>query len=323
VTRYLVAGGAGFIGSHLVPRLLAMPEASVKVVDNLSSGSESRLADLGADDRLELVVGDLGDLDLLTSQLAGIDHAYHLAANPDIARAVEEPAIDFWQGTFLTNNLLEACRINGVQRLTYTSGSGVYGDRGFEPVREDSGGLQPISTYGASKLACEVMMSAYCHMFGMHAVAFRFANVVGPRQTHGVTFDFVRRLLADPTRLQILGDGSQSKSYIHVSDVVDAMILVADQGWQGFEVFNVSTEDYTTVREIADMVVEALGLRGVEYDFTGGERGWKGDVPVVRFDSAAIRARGWSNRLSSREALADSIAANIAEVREAERAISA
>jgi UDP-glucose 4-epimerase len=326
MTRYFVAGGAGFIGGHVVERLLASSDAQVKVFDNLTSGSESRLADARADDRLELVVGDLGDIDLLTRQLAGIDHAYHFAANPEIARAVEEPAIDFWQGTHLTNNLLEACRINSVPRITYASGSGVYGDRGSEPAREDAGLLHPISTYGASKLACEVMMSAYCHMFGMHAVAFRFANVVGPRQTHGVTFDFVRRLLSDPGRLQILGDGSQSKSYIHVSDVIDAMILVAEQGWEGFEVFNVSTDEYTTVREIADMVVEALGLSGVEYAFTGGERGWKGDVPIVRFDSTKIRARGWSNRHSSTEALADSIAANIAEARQApagDRAISA
>src|SRR5207253_2197617 len=191
-----------------------------------------------------------------------------------------EPAIDFWQGTHLTNNLLEACRVNGVPRLTYTSGSGIYGDLGVEPAREDSVSVHPISTYGASKLGCEALISAYCHMFDLHAVAFRFANVVGPRQTHGVTFDFVRKLLTDPARLQILGDGSQSKSYIHVSDVIDAMLLVAEQGWDGFEVYNVSTEDYTTVHEIADMVVEELGLSGVKYEFTGGARGWKGDVPV-------------------------------------------
>jgi len=325
MTRYLVAGGAGFIGSHLVQRLLASPDARVKVFDNLSSGSEERLSDVRADDRLELVIGDLGDLDLLTTHLDSVDHVYHLAANPEIARAVEEPAIDFWQGTYLTNNLLEACRVNGVPRLTYTSGSGVYGDLGLEPAREDSVSVRPISTYGASKLACEALISAYCHMFDMHAVAFRFANVVGPRQTHGVTFDFVRRLLEDPTRLQIYGDGSQSKSYIHVSDVVDAMLLLEEQGWEEVEVFNVSTDDYTTVREIADMVVEALGLRGVEYEFTGGARGWKGDVPVVRFDSEKIRARGWKNRLSSSEALADSIAANIAEAQAqpGEQAISA
>ena len=299
--RYFVAGGAGFLGSHLVPRLLGEPDASVKVFDNLTSGSEEHLANVRGNERFELVVGDLKDLELLTKHVEGADHVYHLAANPDIARAVEEPSIDFWQGTFLTNNLIEACRENGVDRITYTSGSGVYGELGEEAAREDAGAMHPISTYGASKLACEAMLSAYCHMFEMHAVAFRFANVVGPRQTHGVTYDFVRKLLADPARLQILGDGNQSKSYIHVSDVVEAMLLVAKQGWAGFEVYNVSTEDYTTVREIADMTVEALGLSGVEYDFTGGDRGWKGDVPVVRFDTAKIRARGWQNELSSRE----------------------
>jgi UDP-glucose 4-epimerase len=317
VTRYFVAGGAGFIGSHLVPRLLDEGATHVTVLDNFSSGTEQHLADAGSDERLELVVGDLKDAEGLSSRLAGIDHVYHLAANPDIARAIEEPAIDFWEGTYLTHNLLEACRVNGVPRLTYTSGSGVYGDRGSEPVAEHTGELHPISTYGASKLACEATMSAYCHMFGLNAVVFRFANVVGPRQTHGVVYDFVRRLLADPARLQILGDGSQSKSYIHVSDVIDAMLLVASRGWRGFDVFNVSTDDYTTVRQIADMVVEALGLEGVEYSFTGGSRGWKGDVPVVRFDSRKIRRLGWSNRFNSREALADSIAATITEARQA------
>jgi UDP-glucose 4-epimerase len=317
VTRYFVAGGAGFIGSHLIRRLLDEDAAHVTVLDNLSSGTEQHLADARSDERVELMVGDLKDAEALKPMLAGIDHVYHLAANPDIARAAEEPAIDFWEGTYLTHNLLEACRVNGVGRLTYTSGSGVYGDRGTEPVTEDSGQLHPISTYGASKLACEVMLSAYCHMFGLNAVVFRFANVVGPRQTHGVVYDFVRRLLADPARLQIFGDGSQSKSYIHVSDVIDAMLLVAQRGRQGFDVFNVSTEDYTTVREIADMVVDALGLDGIDYDFTGGSRGWRGDVPVVRFDSRKIRSLGWSNRFTSPEALADSIAAAITEAREA------
>jgi UDP-glucose 4-epimerase len=287
----------------------------VTAYDNLKSGKESYVAELQGDDRFELVVGDLQDAELLNKHLGGVEHVYHLAANPDIARAVEEPGIDFWQGTYLTHNVLEACRENGVVRITYTSGSGVYGERGEEPAAEDSGLLHPISTYGASKLACEVMMSAYCHMFGLQAVSFRFANVVGPRQTHGVVYDFIRKLLADPTRLEILGDGTQSKSYVHVDDVIDAMLLVAEQGWSGFEVYNVSTEDYTTVREIADLVVEALGLSQVEYAFTGGSRGWKGDVPVVRFDSEKIRATGWRNRRSSREALADSITANLEQAR--------
>jgi UDP-glucose 4-epimerase len=154
-------------------------------------------------------------------------------------------------------------------------------------------------------------------MFGLSARAFRFANVVGPRQTHGVTYDFVRRLIDDPSHLRILGDGSQSKSYIHVSDVVAAMLLIARDPWEGFDLFNVGTLDYVTVTEIADLTVGALGLEGVRYDYTGGARGWKGDVPIVRFDTEKIRALGWGNALTSSEALLDSIRNNIAEVREA------
>lgn len=315
MTRYLVAGGAGFIGSHLVPRLLGEPDAQVTVLDNLSSGSAAHLAGVRDDERLQLVEGDLQDLDSLIPLLDGIEHVYQLAANPDIAKAATEPGIDFWQGTYLTHNLLEACRLGGVDRISYMSGSGVYGDLGETPVSEARGPLLPVSTYGASKLACEALISAYCHMFGLRGVAFRFANVVGPGQTHGVTYDFVRRLMEDPGRLTIRGDGRQSKSYIHINDVLDAVLLLADMDWQGLEVYNVATEDYVTVTEIADMVVEQLGLKDVPYEYTGGPRGWKGDVPVVRFESNRIRARGWSNRLSSQEALADSIKEIVAEAR--------
>jgi UDP-glucose 4-epimerase len=150
-------------------------------------------------------------------------------------------------------------------------------------------------------------------MFGLHAAVLRFANVVGKRQTHGVTYDFVRRLIADPTRLQILGDGSQSKSYIHVADVIAAIVLLTDQGWNGFEVFNTGTGDYITVTEIADLVCERMGLHDVEYDYAGGTRGWKGDVPIVRFRSDKLAARGWRCGRTSREALIESIDANIAE----------
>ncbi len=310
---YMIAGGAGFIGSHVVRRLLDSSENRVTVVDNLSSGSERYLEDLLDDERLTLVRADVKDLDALVAATEGADQAFHFAANPDIARAVREPAIDFWEGTLLTNNVLEACRLGGVQRLTYASGSGVYGDLGDVPVREDHGPMLPVSTYGASKLGCEAMISAYAHMFELRASAFRFANVVGDRQTHGVTYDFVRKLRADPKRLEILGDGRQSKSYIHVDDVVDAMLMLAERDAPGFEILNVGTGDYVSVREIADLTAEALGLEDVEYAFAGGERGWKGDVPVVRFDDSRIRSLGWTNRMSSVEALRASIEANIAE----------
>jgi UDP-glucose 4-epimerase len=220
-----------------------------------------------------------------------------------------EPSVDFWEGTYLTNNVLEAIRRTGVGRLTYASGSGVYGDTGELAVHEELS-LRPISPYGASKLGCEAMISAYCHMFGIRALALRFANVVGPNQTHGVAYDFIRRLRAEPAELPILGDGTQSKSYVHVDDVVDALLGLFPEG-AGMEVLNIATEDYLTVCEIADLVVERLGLADVEYRFGGGPRGWKGDVPVVRFDSSRARARGWANRRSSREAMAASIDAMV------------
>jgi UDP-glucose 4-epimerase len=314
-TRVFVAGGAGFVGSHLVEALLRRSNAEVVAYDNLSSGTRSRLQTVLDHERLSLVVGDIRSFDELVGAMRGCDHVYLLASNPDIALAAADPTIDFWQGTYLTHNVLEAMRANGVSRITYTSGSGVYGDQGETEVDEEFGPLIPISTYGASKLASEAMIAAYAHMFGLDAVAFRFANVVGPRQTHGVTYDFVRRLLEDPSELRILGDGSQSKSYIHVEDVVGAMLLLSEQGWKGFEIFNAATGNYISVSEIADLVVERMGLVDVRYLYTGGDRGWRGDVPVVRFQTAKLASRGWRCMYTSREAIIASIDANIAEAK--------
>jgi UDP-glucose 4-epimerase len=313
--RVLVVGGAGFIGSHVVGRLLDDPECEVVVFDNLSSGSRDRLPMLDSEPRLQLIVGDVKDVEALTAAAKHVDLCFQFAANPDIAAAVTKPDIDFWEGTYLISNVLEALRVAQVPRLVYASGSGVYGDLGDFEAAEDHGPLLPISTYGASKLGCEALISAYCHMFGLAASCFRFANVVGPRQTHGVTFDFVRKLLRDPAALEILGDGSQSKSYIHVSDVADAMFLIAGQTRPGFEVFNVGTDEYITVTEIAELVIDALDLHGVDLQYTGGDRGWKGDVPVVRFSSQRIRDRGWSNAHTTAQALTASIHANLDEAR--------
>jgi UDP-glucose 4-epimerase len=264
---------------------------------------------------VRVVRGDLKEPGPLTEAIAGADVVFHFASNPDIAKAATQPDIDFWEGTYLTQNLLEAMRVTGVRRLIYASGSGVYGDTGETAVAENHGPLLPISTYGASKLACEALIGAYVTMFEIHGVAFRFANVVGPRQTHGVGYDFVRRLIRDPSRLEILGDGQQSKSYIHVDDVLDALLILNDQGWTGYDVFNVATEDYVTVRQIADIARQRLRLSNVSYSFTGGRRGWKGDVPVVRFDTAKLRARGWSNRRTSAQALVDSIDSMIVDAK--------
>ncbi len=315
--KAFISGGAGFIGSHLVRHLLeSNAAAQVVVYDNFTSGQWSYLEPLRADSRLAIVQADLKEVSDITAAMTGSTVVYHLAANPDIAKAVTQPDIDFWEGTYLTQNVLEAMRLTQVPEIYYTSGSGVYGEDAEVAFKETYGPCRPISTYGASKLACEGLISAYCHMFGLHGRAFRFANVVGPRQTHGVGYDFIRRLKKDPTQLRILGDGSQSKSYIYVEDVLRAIRQAGRSRRQPFDIYNVATDDYITVKEIADIAVRESGLEPaqVHYEFTGGDRGWKGDVPVVRFDVAKIKAIGWEAQRSSREAVRDSIRSMIAEI---------
>jgi UDP-glucose 4-epimerase len=311
-SRYVVIGGAGFIGGHFVDRLLGDNRIDqVTVYDNFSSGREWHLTPHRDDPRLVVVKGDVTDLESLTEAAAGHEVAIHLASNPDIALAATEPAIDFYQGTALTHNVVEAARQVGLTQVLYASGSGVYGDIGEREAFEDLGPLIPVSTYGASKLAGEALLSSYCAMFGLSARAFRFGNVVGPRQTHGVGFDFLRRLRDDSSVLEILGDGTQSKSYVHVYDVIDAVLLASAIGTRPYEVFNVATGDYITVRKIAELVISILEIDpdSVSLSFSGGDRGWKGDVPIVRIATDRIRSLGWSNRWSSKEALERAIRA--------------
>jgi UDP-glucose 4-epimerase len=317
VTNVFISGGAGFIGSHLVERLLTRSViASVVVYDNFSSGTREYLSHVAHDKRLRIIEADIKDLPLLTGSMSGADTVIHLAANPDIAKAVTQPDIDFWEGTYLLQNVIEAMRVNGVRRILYTSGSGVYGENPSMAFPEDYGPCLPISTYAASKLACESLICAYCHMFDMIARVFRFANVVGPRQTHGVGYDFVRRLRKNPSMLRILGDGSQTKSYIHVDDILNAVFLANELCTARYDVFNVATDDYITVKQIADLAVKVCGLQldSVHYEFTGGDRGWKGDVPKVLFNVAKIKKLGWRVQRSSSQAIEASIAAMINEI---------
>lgn len=312
-----IVGGAGFVGSHFVDALLAMPETRrVTVFDNFSSGRESHLAHHRGDARLHVARGDATDVDALTDVMCGHEAVIHLASNPDIARAVTEPQIDFYQGTLLTNNVVEAARRAGVPRVLYASGSGVYGDRGATVLAEDASPMIPISTYGASKLAGEALLASYAAMFGLTACAFRFANVVGARQTHGVGRDFLSRLRDDPSRLRILGDGRQSKGYVHVSDVVAAVLMASVSVNGGFHVWNVAAEGAVTVTEIAEMAANVLGIRPLpRWEYTGGDRGWKGDVPVVRLDAAKLRALGWQPRWNSRRAVRFSLEEMVQEMR--------
>jgi UDP-glucose 4-epimerase len=315
--RYFIVGGAGFIGSHFTDRLLGEPEAQgVTLFDNFSSGREWHFEAHRKDPRLAVVRGDVKDFDLLTRSMAGHETVIHLASNPDIARAAIEPDIDFREGTLLTNNVVEAMRQCGVRNILYASGSGIYGDLGELEASEDHGPLVPISTYGASKLAGEALISSYCHMFDMSGYVFRFGNVVGPRQTHGVGFDFLRKLLKDPRKLAILGDGRQSKSYVHVFDIVEAVLLAPKKSPNRFDAFNVATGDYITVTEIARLAVECVGADPdrVVFEYTGGDRGWKGDVPLVRLNTARIRSLGWQRRWNSREALRESLMAMLPDM---------
>src|SRR5678816_35098 len=275
---YFMVGGAGFIGSHFTDRLMADSAVRrVTVYDNFSSGREGHIQKHRTNDRLAVIRGDAKDLDTLTPAMARHDVVIHLASNPDIARAAMEPDIDFREGTLLSNNVVEAMRRSGATTVLYASGSGVYGDLGEMEVSEDYGPLVPLSTYGASKLAGEALISSYSFMFDLKGYAFRFGNVVGPRQTHGVGFDFLRQLLKDPSRLRILGDGKQSKSYIHVRDVVEAVLLTPERATASFAVHNVATGDYITVTEIAYLAIECAGLdpSRVALEYTGGSRGWK------------------------------------------------
>jgi UDP-glucose 4-epimerase len=320
--RYFIAGGAGFIGSHFTDRLLCEKDTeAVTIYDNFSSGREWHYAHHEHDRRLRVIHGDLKDLPALERCMDGHHTVIHLASNPDIARAMVEPDIDFREGTFLTQQIVEAMRRSGTPHLLYASGSGVYGDLKDYEVQEDFGPLIPASTYGASKLAGEALIASYCAMFDLRACAFRFGNVVGARQTHGVGFDFIRRLRAQPDRLRILGDGRQSKSYIHVDDVIDAVLLAYRASTQAtgrpFEVYNVATGDYITVTEIAELAVELAGLTmdQVRLEYTGGDRGWKGDVPVVRLNTDRIRALGWSSKRNTRQALCVSLQALAVDAR--------
>lgn len=301
--KIFIAGGAGFIGSHLV-RLLSnkRKDDEIIVYDNFSSGREWHLEDVHHNQNLKIIKADIKEREKLIESMNDCDTVFHFASNPDIAKAVTQPDIDFWEGTYLTNNILEAMRINGIKEILYASGSGVYGEGNDLWLKEDHSPMLPISTYGASKLACESLICSYCHMFGIKAAAFRFANVVGPNQTHGVVYDFIKKLLVDNSTLEILGNGTQSKPYIYVTDVLRAMLIAWDN-LETFHYYNVAPLDFITVNEIADIVLHTMNLNEVNIVYTGGDRGWKGDVPTVRLNTDKIRKLGWRNEYTSEQAI--------------------
>jgi len=299
--RYFIAGGAGFIGSHLVDSLVSMGE--VTVYDNLSSGKQEFIQHYLKRDGFRFVKADLLDWDSLAGAIKDSDIVFHMAANPEVRTGRLDTELDLKQGTIATYNVLETMRLHGIKRIVFASSSTVYGETAGQPIPEDYGPLQPISLYGASKLASEGLITAFCHLFGMQAWLFRFANVVGDRATHGVIFDFINKLKQNPEELEILGDGTQKKPYIYVRDCVDGILYGFQHSDGQANVFNLGNRDTTSVTTIGRMLIESLGLTNVRLKYTGGNRGWPGDVPQVRLDTTRMEKLGWKPKYTSDEAI--------------------
>ncbi|RJO70195.1 MAG: NAD-dependent epimerase/dehydratase family protein [Myxococcales bacterium] len=300
--KAFVTGGAGFIGSNLCERLLA-EGWEVVAYDNLSLGRLEFVRDFPRD-HFRFVEADLLDLGRLEAEMAGADIVFHMAANSDIAQGRRQTDVDLKHGTIATYNTLEAMRRTDVAKLVFASSSAVYGEPTLMPTPEDYGPLLPISFYGASKLASEGLVSAFVHNFGLQAWVFRFGNVVGRNGTHGALVDFIRKLKRDPKRLEILGDGKQAKPYLYVSEIIDGMLYGYKHAAESLNVFNLACPGATTVDFIAARIVAAMGLQNVCFEYSGGARGWPGDVPQVRLDTSRLAALGYRTRLDSDQAAA-------------------
>jgi UDP-glucose 4-epimerase len=305
----LVTGGAGCIGSVLA-EVLVKQGRNVRVLDNLSSGRRENLDGLRHLSNFEFVEADMLDRRALEQALSGVEMVFHLAANPDVKYSPGDPTDkDLQQNTLATYYLLDAMRLRGVRRLAFASTSAVYGISDRQPIPEDQP-LRPISLYGASKLACEGLMSAFGNLFQIQCWVLRFANIVGARVRKSgrtVISDFIHKLQADPRHLQILGDGRQEKSYLSVEECVDAMLYVVEHAGHAMNVYNLGCTDSLNVVRIADMVCDAMGLSGVEYSFTGTAGGWPGDVPRFTLDVTRINRLGWRSRKNSEQAIAMAI----------------
>ena len=304
----LVAGGAGFIGSHLIDSLLSEGH-NVVCVDKLIMGKQNIEHLEGVDNFkfYEMELANQENVDKVFSENS-IDMVYHLAANSDIQKGGKEPSIDFNDTLLTTRALLEGMRKADVKKLFFASTSAVYGEMLDVELTEITGGIMPVSFYGGAKLASEALISSYVSMCDMSAVIFRFPNVIGPRLTHGAVFDFIRKLRKNPSELEILGNGTQCKPYIYVMDLVEAIILLTKDIDLGEEVYNISVmSPGTTVTHIAEIVVEELKLKDVRFIYTGGDRGWKGDVPRFSYDISKVLSTGWKPKHSSDEAVRQTV----------------
>ncbi len=299
---YFVTGGAGFIGSAIVDRLVSDGHR-VTVYDDLSTGKEAFISQNFGEFNFKFVKADVLDFEKLMKEMEGHESVWHLAANPDIRKGTESTKVDLEQNTMATYNVLEAARRSDVKNVVFSSTSTIYGRAKVLPTPEDYGPCLPISLYGASKLACEGLMSAYAELYGLNGWIYRFANIIGRRSTHGILYDLVEKLNRNPHELEVLGDGNQRKSYLLVDECVDAMMFGFENAKDRLNYLNLGAEDQITVRRIVEVLVEETELKDVELRYTGGESGWAGDVPIFLLATKKMADLGWKPKHSSEEAI--------------------
>jgi UDP-glucose 4-epimerase len=303
--RAFVTGGAGFIGSNLIDRLLAAGH-EVAAYDNLSTGHERFLDTARRHPRFSFVHGDILDRPALAAALPGADIVFHLAANADVRYGTDHPERDLQQNTIGTYNVLEAMRAAGVGRIVFSSTGSIYGEAGIIPTPEDAPFPLQTSFYGASKLAGESLIQAYCEGFGFHGYILRFVSILGERYSHGHVFDFYKSLCGNPDRLRVLGDGQQRKSYLHVQDCISAIFVALERARERVNIFNLGTDEFCCVRDSICWIAQELGV-SPQLEYTGGDRGWVGDNPFIFLDCSRIRALGWAPKMSIREGVIDTL----------------
>lgn len=308
--KILITGGAGFIGTNLTESILnTFSKTKIIIFDNFSNNYKGFNKKFHSKEFVKIIKGDLNSKAKLLQVTKDVDLVFHLAANSDISLAINNPLIDF-NGTVITSNLLECCRINKVKKIVYTSGSGIYGDNRSIQTENNLKNLLPVSFYGASKLACEGLMSSYSHMYGMDITVLRMANIIGKYSTHGVIYDFFLKLKKDQTKLTILGDGNQNKSYLHVEDLIQAFFQVLNKQKSTYEVFNIATDELITVNKIAKLMFKILKVNP-KVIYTGGNVGWKGDVPFIKLSNTKIKKIGWKNIYTTKRAVEKTIKENL------------
>jgi UDP-glucose 4-epimerase len=305
IDRAFVSGGAGFIGSHIVDRL-TRAGVHVTIYDNFSTGQEQFISHHGNDPKVRIVRADVLDSDRLEREMAGCDFVFHMQANADVRGGIQLTRVDLEQNTIATWNVLEAMRINRIRHIAFASSATVYGEPDIFPTPENYAPLQ-TSLYGASKLAGEAMIQAYSEYFDMTCYVFRFVSWIGERYTHGVIFDFIKKLKADTQVLEVLGDGKQRKSYLDVTDGVNGIFFGVQRAKERKNIFNLGHDTFMNVLDLAKIVVAELGLKGVRYHTTGGERGWPGDSPFVHLDTSKLKALGWQPHVSIEQSIRNTV----------------